>query len=278
MPEIDLLPAIKIPFEDPSTQYFENGSDGFPALGLRPGSDIKTPYRLFLPERFHPQFSIAITVKLASPDGGGFLFAVVNPLETVVQLGVSLASSNGNSNVSLLYTDLSSGLYTSQTLATFLVPIPFTKWTTLGLKVTRDTVSVYLNCEQYDARKVKREPIELVFDSASTLYIGQAGPIIKGPFHVSSSQFANSLKSICMPLEEGVGGQNLCQSHLPNNDPTCKQLPECNILDSLFLKNLSYLIIRNLHAITTQISGTVYIEYNVAVSNNTRNALVCHNV
>ncbi|KAL1128964.1 hypothetical protein AAG570_013498, partial [Ranatra chinensis] len=183
--EIDLLQAIKIPFEDPATQYFENGSDDFPALGVTPGSDIKCPYRLFLPERFFPQFSIEITAKLANPDGGGFLFAVVNPLETVVQLGVSVVSESGNSNVSLLYTDLSTGLYTSQTLATFLVPVSFTKWTTVGLKVTKETVSIYVNCEQYDTRKVEREPVELVFDSASTLYIGQAGPIIKGAFHVS---------------------------------------------------------------------------------------------
>lgn len=80
--ESDLLTAIKIPFEDSRWQYFENGADGFPAMGMRPGSDIKSPYRLFLPDKFYSQFSIAFTLKLVDPIGG-FLFAVVNPLETV---------------------------------------------------------------------------------------------------------------------------------------------------------------------------------------------------
>lgn len=32
--------------------------------------------------------------------------------------------------------------------------------------------------------QVKKSPSELVFDSASTLYIGQAGPLLKGAFNV----------------------------------------------------------------------------------------------
>ena len=43
--EHDLLQAIKVPFEDPRTQFFESGLDGFPAYGLRDGADIKAPYR-----------------------------------------------------------------------------------------------------------------------------------------------------------------------------------------------------------------------------------------
>lgn len=83
MGEKDLLQAIKIPFDDPTTVYFDyGGPGGFPAMGLRPGSDIKSPYRLYLPERFYAEFSVTATVKL-SPREGGFLFAVVNPLDTV---------------------------------------------------------------------------------------------------------------------------------------------------------------------------------------------------
>jgi hypothetical protein len=79
---MDLLSAIKVPFDDMKTQFFEPGLDGFPAMGIRPGSDIKTPHRLFLPEKFFPEFSIAIIAKMMSTQGG-YLFAVVNPLDTV---------------------------------------------------------------------------------------------------------------------------------------------------------------------------------------------------
>lgn len=43
--EHDLLQAIRVPFDDPRTQYFESGVDGFPAYGLREGADIKSHYR-----------------------------------------------------------------------------------------------------------------------------------------------------------------------------------------------------------------------------------------
>lgn len=62
--------------------YFDQGFDGFPAFGVMPGSDIKSPYRLSLPERLYADFSIVCTVSVKS-SSGGFIFAVVNPLETV---------------------------------------------------------------------------------------------------------------------------------------------------------------------------------------------------
>lgn len=80
--EKNLLQAIRIPFDDPETVFFDSGVDSFPAMGIRRGSDIKSPFRLYLPEKFYPEFSITVTCKLASKEGG-FLFAVVNPLDTV---------------------------------------------------------------------------------------------------------------------------------------------------------------------------------------------------
>ncbi|XP_046659461.1 collagen alpha-1(XV) chain-like [Homalodisca vitripennis] len=179
MTEKDLLQAIKIPFDDPNTVFFDYGLEGFPAMGLKPGSDIKSPYRLYLPERFYAEFSITATVKLASKEGG-FLFAVVNPLDTVVELGVHLGGAGaGMSNLSLLYTDVATH-YSSQSVASFLLPSSFSRWGRFALKVTAEEVTVYFNCEKYDTIPVKREPQELVFDSASTLYVGQAGPYHQG--------------------------------------------------------------------------------------------------
>jgi collagen type XVIII alpha len=120
---------------------------------------------------------------------GGFLFSVVNPLETVVQLGVQISptgpSQPGNVNISLFYTDVNSN-FASQTVASFVVPSFARKWTRFALRVTADNVTLFFNCQEYDTVLTKRTPKELVFDSASTLYVGQAGPLIKGAFDVSN--------------------------------------------------------------------------------------------
>ncbi|RZF34243.1 hypothetical protein LSTR_LSTR009368 [Laodelphax striatellus] len=186
---VNLLTSIKIPFDDPYL-YFDSGIDGFPTFGLKPGSDIKQPYRLFMPEKFYPEFAITATVKLKSREGG-FLFAVVNPLETIVQLGVQLASlGSGLTNISLLYTDVSKK-YSSQTIASFEVPSSFSKWTRIAFKVTASDVALFFNCGKYEVVKVTRETQELVFDSASILYVGQAGLIIKGPLNRKAPQSTN---------------------------------------------------------------------------------------
>ncbi|XP_063227469.1 collagen alpha-1(XV) chain-like [Bacillus rossius redtenbacheri] len=177
----DILRAINIPFMDSKTQYFENGFDGFPAFGLRPGSDIKTPYRLLMPEKLYGEFSVLAAVSPNSKEGG-FLFAVVNPLETVVQLGVLLSpADSSHTNISLFYTDLGRHS-TSQTVASFVVPAFAKRWTRFALKVTADSVELFFNCHEAGSAAAKRDPQELVFDSASTLYVGQAGPLIKGAF------------------------------------------------------------------------------------------------
>lgn len=89
----DILSAIEIPFVDPKTQYFDYAQDGYPAFGLLPGSDVKKPFRVHMPERLYPEFSIMAKIRPSSREGG-FLFAVVNPLDTVVQLGVQLAPAS----------------------------------------------------------------------------------------------------------------------------------------------------------------------------------------
>nr|XP_027236347.1 collagen alpha-1(XV) chain-like [Penaeus vannamei] len=169
------------PSATPTTQYFVTGFDGFPAFGFKAGASIKHPYRLFLPERLYRQFSILVAVK---PDTAEpmFLFAVVNPLENLIQLGVSLTPGNsGSANVSLYYTDGERHM-TSQTIASFLVPQFTGVWTRFAFKVTEDEIHLWFNCQLSNMLLVKRVPLQLVFDSASTLYIGQAGGIFKGEF------------------------------------------------------------------------------------------------
>lgn len=75
--------------------------------------------------------------------------------------------------------------HSSQTIASFVVPSFVGRWGRLALAVTESSVTLYYNCEAVDTVNVERVPRELVFDSASTLYVGQAGPIIKGFYNVS---------------------------------------------------------------------------------------------
>lgn len=182
--EFDLLLAIKIPPEEGIT--FVDGSDGFPAFGVAPHADIKSPYRTILPEKL-TEFTIIATVRPGSRSGG-YVFSVVNPLDTVVQLGLLLEPilATDQWNITLIYTDANVERV-SQPLVSF--QIPYTKsWIKLIFKVLNNQVVFYNNCVETETVVVKKEPRSLTFDGASTLYIAQAGPILKRNFEVSTHE------------------------------------------------------------------------------------------
>ncbi|XP_041564403.1 collagen alpha-1(XV) chain isoform X6 [Drosophila elegans] len=158
---------------------FGEAEDGFPAFRFLQTADVKSPYRMLLPEKLY-EFAILITFRQSSLKGG-YLFSVVNPLDTVVQLGVHLSPVVKSSyNVSLVYTQADQSI--GRKLASFGVAHVPDKWNSIALQVLNDKVSFYYDCELRNTTAVTREPPELVFDSASTLYIGQAGSIIGGKF------------------------------------------------------------------------------------------------
>ncbi|XP_076329079.1 uncharacterized protein LOC143235125 isoform X4 [Tachypleus tridentatus] len=179
---LDFLETIKIPFTS-SMVYFVDGLDGFPAFGFKEKAEIRAPYRLYLPKQMFRDFSILATIKPERREpSGGYLFAVVNPSETIVQLGVHIVESYDNFvNISLYYTDVTMHL-SSQILATFTVPDFIGSWRKFALKAYGNTVSLYFQCEEFGKVENNRIPKELVFDSASTLYIGQAGQLIGGAY------------------------------------------------------------------------------------------------
>ncbi|XP_052844092.1 collagen alpha-1(XV) chain isoform X6 [Drosophila gunungcola] len=158
---------------------FGEAEDGFPAFRFLQTADVKSPYRMLLPEKLY-EFAILITFRPSSLKGG-YLFSVVNPMDTVVQLGVHLSPVVKSSyNVSLVYTQADQSI--GRKLASFGVAHVPDKWNSIALQVLNDKVSFYYDCELRNTTAVTREPPELVFDSASTLYIGQAGSIIGGKF------------------------------------------------------------------------------------------------
>lgn len=159
------------------------GPDKFLAFRIKYDADIKRPYREILPMKLY-EFTIMVTFR---PDNnfGGYLFSVVNPYDTVVQLGVELSPvENERWNVSLMYTD-SSAVQTTQKLVSFEMDYS-TEWQQFALAVHADMVGFYQNCELVQNKTVTRTPLEFNFDGASTLYVAQAGQILKRKFLVST--------------------------------------------------------------------------------------------
>lgn len=87
----DMLYAA-IPTTDNQDQYIDSGPDGLPAFGFRIGSEVKQPYRLCLPEKLPNEFTIVISIKPMTEETS-YIFAVLNPFDTIIQLGIRLLVS-----------------------------------------------------------------------------------------------------------------------------------------------------------------------------------------
>ncbi|KAL7732411.1 hypothetical protein ACLKA6_004383 [Drosophila palustris] len=171
-----------------SNQYtgieFTEAEDGFPAFKFLATADVKSPYKVLLPEKLY-EFAILITYRQSSLKGG-YLFSVVNPLDTVVQLGVHLSPVVKNSyNVTLVYAQPDE--IAGRKLASFPVAHVPDKWNSIAFQLFSDKVVFYYDCKPVNTTTIVRDPLELVFSSASTLYIGQAGSIIGGHFEQPGS-------------------------------------------------------------------------------------------
>ena len=116
----------------------------------------------------------------------GYLFAVVNSLETVIQLGVKVSTTlNNNLNVSLVYNDPSS-VSVSESIVSFSLPYEPKHWINFAIQVMDDKITLYNDCLKVQELNVSKEPKELVFESSSTFYLAQAGNM-KQKFEVSLS-------------------------------------------------------------------------------------------
>lgn len=63
--------------------------------------------------------------------------------------------------------------------------IPRKSWIQLAFKVLNNKIIFYHNCIETEVANISKEPKELIFDSASTFYLAQAGPLINEKFVVS---------------------------------------------------------------------------------------------
>ncbi|CAN8002600.1 unnamed protein product, partial [Ixodes hexagonus] len=236
--EVDLLRRVR-PGVDASAEgirFAAGDPESGPSLSLEfgPRADARFPYRLVLPSVLFRDFALHAVFRpyRAGRDQPGdvgfsrglsqaereageeFLFAVLNPSETVVQLGLALG--DGDTRVTLYYTDVSMHL-TSQRLASFRLPPQATGshgWLRLSVTATGNEVSLQLlNCTTLEdvrlAQHVTRIPKELAFDGASTLYLAQAGPILGGRFVGRLQTLRLFSVPVLVPLcQDTIGFQN----------------------------------------------------------------------
>ena len=84
--ELDILQAITIPFDDPKHLYYAEGSEGFPAFGVRAGSNVMSPFGLlFAQTHFYPEFAISTKFKSADDQ---VLCSQVSPPSNNSKLGL----------------------------------------------------------------------------------------------------------------------------------------------------------------------------------------------
>lgn len=143
---------------------------------------VRLAYRTF-PKSFR-ESTIVATIQM-NDTNGGYLFSILNPLGTVVQLGIAIIPANRYIyNISMIYTDAKLHLNT-QNLAVFQVPA-FKDETTVAVKVFLNKVTLYLNCHEVRSVIVNNvDPVEIKIDADSRLYVASAGPLQQSKFDVS---------------------------------------------------------------------------------------------
>ncbi|GAU89174.1 hypothetical protein RvY_01755 [Ramazzottius varieornatus] len=196
--DIDLLQAMQSVHSQSNGHAVKlvEGMDGFPAFQLNGLTNLAFPHILYFPQmRINPSHLAIITTFQGHDDQGGYLFAVVNPLDTVVQFGLRIHPSSVDpsssaraahgeqqrQNLTLYWSD-SNRHVSSQALLDIDIPTTHQHWTRLALALTDSSLTVFLNCHLYASFALSQALFPVLFDPASTLYIGQAGPLLLAPF------------------------------------------------------------------------------------------------
>ncbi|KAH9514832.1 hypothetical protein Btru_023749 [Bulinus truncatus] len=174
--EIDLLSNI-----DPSKLKvdYTSGSFGFPSFEIFEDTNIKVAAGSVFRKPLFEAFAIKTIFKPYKRDVG-FLFAVVNPYQTIVQFGLAVRESGRDKqDVVLYYTPSSRATTSSEVIANFTVPGMLNRWTRLALKVDTGRIGLYVNCVKVDEIDWVRRVPRLDFEQGSSLFIGQAGPQLR---------------------------------------------------------------------------------------------------
>uniref|UniRef100_A0A0B7BAA8 Thrombospondin-like N-terminal domain-containing protein n=1 Tax=Arion vulgaris TaxID=1028688 RepID=A0A0B7BAA8_9EUPU len=173
--EIDIFKAIGVPHRETRGITYTTGIDGYPAFQINRDAEIKQPAATFFRQPLYADFAILMTIR-SFERSPGFIFAVVNPYSTIIQLGVLIeAAGEGIQKLALYYTPNARSALASEVIANFTIPSIRSKWTKIGIKVEASSISLHVNCIIADSVLWSRAVRELEVELGSTLFIGQAG-------------------------------------------------------------------------------------------------------
>lgn len=177
---VDLLRVIGVPSQNVT---FSPGIDSFPAFSLDGTTILRDSANALFGDRVYENFALTMVVKIEKP-GTSYIFAVVDSTSMVIQLGVGVSSLSDNvHNVSLYYTPLGVGAsysITSRIIASFKLYNLLGHWARINFRVKDDTVQIYVNGTRLGQHIVQRSPLSI--EAGSTIYIGQAGRVLRGTF------------------------------------------------------------------------------------------------
>ncbi|XP_069762922.1 collagen alpha-1(XVIII) chain-like isoform X2 [Narcine bancroftii] len=171
--DINLLQLIS---EDSPYVSKVQGLDGGTGFVFDSGfTSAPIPAGTLFPEQFYQDFSILATLK-QNNERGGVIFAVVDPAENIMCLGVKLLPMRNRTQiVEFYYTPLDSKV--SKNMASFVVSARSKRWTRLGISVEGNMVTLHQQCRRSQHLKFKRSPEPLEFHAGSKILIANAKPL-----------------------------------------------------------------------------------------------------
>lgn len=157
----------------PPSVSFITGYEGFPAYNFGPNANVGRLTQYFVPEPFFMDFAIIVTVK-PSNSRGGVLFAITDPSQRIVHLGLALTPVEDKTQRIVLYYS-EPGLADTMEVASFKVPDMAQQWNRFTLTVEHEEVRLYMDCEEYHSAPLKRSLQPLSFKQGSGIFVANAG-------------------------------------------------------------------------------------------------------
>ncbi|KAG5682065.1 hypothetical protein PVAND_011448 [Polypedilum vanderplanki] len=150
---------------------------------FRSNANIRNPYKVIAPNTLK-DFVLISTIKITNKSDG-YLFSIVNSLDTTVQFGIKVSPMQRSYlNITLIYNDLQKATDSS---VSFTLTHDSKNWINFAIQMIDERVSLYHNCLKIDERNISRQM--LTFESASIFYLAQAGSYLKGKFEESPKKW-----------------------------------------------------------------------------------------
>lgn len=168
---VDLTELIGVPL--PPSVSFVTGFEGYPAYSFGPDANVGRLAKSFVPDPFFSDFSISVTVK-PTTQNGGMLFAVTDAAQKFVRVGLGLSKAEyGYQRIILYYADR--GYRETVKAAEFYVGDLTGRWAKFTMTMYKSNVRLYMDCEEHNRVIFRRTGVPLTFEASAGIFIGNAG-------------------------------------------------------------------------------------------------------